>query len=126
MERACPGRDAGRHGRGPRHLGKSAAVGRRKLYALLLLLCSGLLGFVAMNARLPLAGVWDGFDGNMLFPLLTGLFGLPTLLSSMTSGPVPKQERSAGNGLEVRAAMGARWPAVSSGGCRAVTSTTGT
>ena len=37
---------------------------RKKFSALVLLLSSGLLGFVALNGKLPLTGVWDGVDGT--------------------------------------------------------------
>jgi len=49
---------------------------------------SGLLGVVCMWAgptAVPLG------DGNLLFPLLTGLFGVPMLLGSAAGGAVPPQ-----------------------------------
>ena len=97
-----------------------------KLSALVLLLSSGVIGFVAMNGKMPLTGIWDGFDGNMLFPLLTGLFGLPTLLSSASSGTVPEQQPAAGKGLETRAAMGGALAGGFVGWVPGLTSTTGT
>lgn len=97
-----------------------------KLSALFLLLSSGLLGFVALNGKLPLTGVWDGIDGNMLFPLLTGLFGLPTLLSSVSSGRVPAQEAAVSRDLETRAALGGALAGGFVGWVPGVTSTTGT
>lgn len=99
---------------------------RKKVSAFLLLLSSGLLGSLAMNAKLPLTGLWDGVDGNMLFPLLTGLFGLPTLLASVTSGRVPKQEALVGRDLETRAAIGGALAGGFVGWMPGVTSTTGT
>ncbi|HEY3420424.1 MAG TPA: tripartite tricarboxylate transporter permease [Methanomassiliicoccales archaeon] len=99
---------------------------RKKISALLLLLSSGLLGFLALNARLPMTGLWDGIDGNMLFPLLTGLFGLPTLLSSISSGRIPEQEASVSHDLETRAAIGGALAGGFVGWVPGVTSTTGT
>lgn len=99
---------------------------QRKLSALILLLSSGLLGFLALNGKLPLTGVWDGIDGNMLFPLLTGLFGLPTLLSSVSSGPVPEQSAAVSRDLYGRAAIGGALAGGFVGWVPGVTSTTGT
>ena len=99
---------------------------RNKITALMLLLSSGLLGFVALNGRLPLTGVWDGVDGNMLFPLLTGLFGLPTLLLSGTSGKIPEQNAEVSRDLETRAAIGGALAGGFVGWVPGVTSTTGT
>jgi TctA family transporter len=53
---------------------------------------SGVLGFIALNARLPFSDVFQGMGQSILFPLLTGLFGLPTLLLSLAPGSIPKQE----------------------------------
>ena len=99
---------------------------RNKAAAFALLLGSGTLGFVAMNGKLPLSGVWDGLDGNMLFPLLTGLFGLPTLLSSVSSGRIPEQNLEVEGGLEMRAAIGGALAGGFIGWVPGVTSTTGT
>ncbi len=99
---------------------------RRKLSALVLLMSSGLLGFIALNGRLPLGGVWDGADGSMLFPLLTGLFGLPALLASVSSGPVPKQSAEVGRDLYGKAAIGGALAGGFVGWVPGVTSTTGT
>jgi len=99
---------------------------RKKASALALLLSSGILGFVAMNGKLPMTGVWDGLDSNMLFPLLTGLFGLPTLLSSVSSGRVPEQEASVSRDLETKAAIGGALAGGFVGWVPGVTSTTGT
>jgi TctA family transporter len=99
---------------------------RRKLSALALLLSSGLLGFVAMNGKLPLTGIWDGVDGNMLFPLLTGLFGLPALLSSVSLGRVPEQSAPVSRDLDGRAALGGALAGGFVGWVPGVTSTTGT
>jgi TctA family transporter len=99
---------------------------RNKLSALILLLSSGLLGFIALYGRLPLTGTWDGIDGNMLFPLLTGLFGLPTLLSSVSSGHIPKQDETIDPDFLPRAAIGGALAGGFVGWVPGVTSTTGT
>lgn len=99
---------------------------RNKLSALVLLLSSGLLGFITLNGKLPLAGIWDGVDGNLLFPLLTGLFGLPTLLSSVSSGQVPRQDPEVQKNLETRAAIGGALAGGFVGWVPGITSTTGT
>jgi putative membrane protein len=51
---------------------------------------SGLLGVSVLWGHLPDL-LWSGVDGNMMFPLLTGLFGLPSLLSSQRGRPIPEQ-----------------------------------
>lgn len=55
---------------------------------------SGILGFVVLNARLPGHQTFGGLGETPLFPLLTGLFGLPTLLFSLNSRRIPAQEGS--------------------------------
>ena len=97
-----------------------------KFKAMVLLLSSGLMGFVALNGKLPLTGVWDGVDGNMLFPLLTGLFGLPTLLLSSSSGQIPEQCQDVCQDLETRSAIGGALAGGFVGWVPGVTSTTGT
>jgi putative membrane protein len=47
--------------------------GRYKVYSSFVFILSGLLGLIVLN----------NFSNNMLFPLLTGLFGLPMLLLSI-------------------------------------------
>ncbi len=65
-------------------------VGRTRAAALLL--SSGLLGFIVLNGRLPGDPILPGFQENLLFPLLTGLFGVPTLLLSLGPRRLPPQE----------------------------------
>jgi putative membrane protein len=80
------------------------------LLALALFLASGWLGFLAMNVQLPLSDLYLGMQQSVLFPLLTGLFGFPSLLLSLRSRPVPYQEGggeasvSFGDGLKGTAA----------------------
>ncbi len=52
---------------------------------------SGLLGVSVLWGHLPDL-IWSGVDGNMMFPLLTGLFGLPSLLASQEGRPIPEQQ----------------------------------
>jgi len=56
-----------------------------------LFLLSGALGFAVMNGRVPGGDVFPGLGQSMLLPLLTGLFGFPTLLLSARSGSIPEQ-----------------------------------
>jgi len=51
------------------------------VWALTTVLLSGFLGYFCMNADIPCNGPF-GY-GNILFPLLTGLFGMPALLQSL-------------------------------------------
>lgn len=65
---------------------------KHKATALLLFILSGALGFLAMQGRPPLQGIFGGWDGNLLLPLLTGLFSIPALIESSSSGALPEQE----------------------------------
>ena len=99
---------------------------RNKLIAALLMLLSGVLGFIAMNAVPPLSNVFDGLDQNVLFPLLTGLFGVPTLLLSLTPRPVPPQELQAVDSDHVVPALKGAVAGFVAGWLPGITSTTGT
>lgn len=59
---------------------------RKRAYSLILFLWSGALGLVALNS--PLLG-----DGEALFPLLSGLFGVSTLLVSRASNAEPPRQQ---------------------------------
>lgn len=59
-------------------------------WALALVAASGLLGHIVLNAALPLQGL-NGLGQSLLFPLLTGLFGVPTLLTSLSNSKIPEQ-----------------------------------
>ncbi|MEM4472575.1 MAG: tripartite tricarboxylate transporter permease [Archaeoglobaceae archaeon] len=67
----------------------SLSAWRKRLYALLVFLSSGFLGQVALsNSKLAEISV----AGNVLLPLLTGLFGAPVLLLSMVeNAKIPEQ-----------------------------------
>lgn len=59
--------------------------------ALALIMLSGLLGLVVMDRRLP-GELFVGLDLSLMFPLLTGLFGVPTLLGSGRRELPPQRE----------------------------------
>jgi putative membrane protein len=65
---------------------------RERSLAVVLLALSGLLGLTCMEARLPTSGTWEGMGQSVLFPLLTGLFGVPSLVASLRRSSVPEQE----------------------------------
>jgi putative membrane protein len=50
---------------------------------------SGILGYAVMNLPIPSSGLFE--KGTLLMPMLTGLFGLPTLLMSSDGAGFPKQ-----------------------------------
>ena len=58
------------------------------LWAAVLMVFSGCLGYVCMSAPVPGSVI----PGSLLFPLLTGLFGIPAMLLSTKSGKVPEQK----------------------------------
>lgn len=53
---------------------------RNVLWAIALLMLSGLLGLACMDLRIPCSGIIP--EGTLLFPLLTGLFGMPAMIQS--------------------------------------------
>jgi putative membrane protein len=63
---------------------------KNKAWALILVIMSGTLGLFCMDLPIPSAGILG--EGTLLFPLLTGLFGIPALLSSFKNTSVPKQQ----------------------------------
>ena len=62
---------------------------KNKLWAAALVLLSGTLGLFCMDLPIPSTGIFG--DGGLLFPLLTGLFGIPALLSSAKNATIPEQ-----------------------------------
>lgn len=66
----------------------------RKSWALALVMVSGALGCISMTSDLD----WSGPTGlgSVLFPLLTGLFGIPPILLSAGSGEIPEQKDDPG------------------------------
>lgn len=67
----------------------SAEGMRGRLLAAALFVASGVMGLVCAMPELPSNGIFGG--GTLLFPLLTGLFGIPPLLASASSGGFPEQ-----------------------------------
>lgn len=65
---------------------------QHKIWAVVLILISGTLGVICMHAGLPSSGILG--EGTLLFPLLTGLFGLPALLISINNSNIPNQTDS--------------------------------
>ena len=63
---------------------------QKKIWALVLMLLSGIVGLICMDLRIPSAGILG--EGTLLFPLLTGLFGIPALLSSLHNASIPEQD----------------------------------
>jgi putative membrane protein len=63
---------------------------KNKVWAAGLVAISGSLGLICMDLPIPSVGVLG--EGTLLFPLLTGLFGIPALLSSFKNASVPKQQ----------------------------------
>ncbi|RLI78784.1 hypothetical protein DRP05_06110 [Archaeoglobales archaeon] len=66
----------------------SFAAWRKRMYALLVFLTSGFLGFVAFEYQ-NLAEV--NIASSIFIPLLTGLFAAPTLIVSFKTNKIPKQ-----------------------------------
>ena len=66
--------------------GGSLASWRKRIYALLVFLTSGLIGYTAM--KLPVS---HKPGATMLLPLLTGLFAVPVLVTSISGKDIPRQ-----------------------------------
>lgn len=67
----------------------SAKGFRGRLLAAVLFAASGIMGLVCAIPEMPSSGIFG--EGTLLFPLLTGLFGVPPLLASARSGSFPEQ-----------------------------------
>jgi putative membrane protein len=50
---------------------------------------SGILGMAVNELPIPCTGIFG--DGTLMFPMLTGLFGIPVLLASGNGGRIPAQ-----------------------------------
>jgi putative membrane protein len=60
-----------------------------RLFAALLIFLSGVIGCICMFMPVPFHGIIGG--GDLLFPLLAGLFGIPVLLLSPKNNGIPEQ-----------------------------------
>ena len=60
-----------------------------RISAAVLMLISGIMGCVCMFMPVPFSGIIGG--GELLFPLLTGLFGVPALISTSSGVRIPEQ-----------------------------------
>ena len=76
----------------------------RKLWALALVIVSGALGCVSMTSGSDWSGPFG--IGSVLFPLLTGLFGIPPILQSSGSGDIPEQRDDPGGADPMPGAKG--------------------
>ena len=61
-----------------------------RCFSVMLIIMSGMLGCVCMFMPVPFSGLV--FDGDLLFPLLTGLFGIPTLITSRNAEIPPQND----------------------------------
>jgi putative membrane protein len=59
------------------------------VFGLTAFILSGILGYAVMNLPIPSSGLFG--EGTLLMPMLTGLFGLPTMLMSSDGARFPKQ-----------------------------------
>ena len=78
---------------------------RNRSIALSLFLLSGLLGLVVMDRRLPCDDL-AALDLSIMFPLLTGLFGMPSLIGS-GNAPLPPQREDVGEPMTAPSILGA-------------------
>ena len=67
------------HERDPRNIVWCASI----------MLVSGLIGLICMDLDIPCEGILTG--GTLLFPMLTGLFGMPTMLQSLRNNRIDDQ-----------------------------------
>ena len=65
-----------------------------RMWALLLMVLSGILGYCCILGAFPEWGLIPG--GSMMLPLLTGLFGMPAMLLSAQNTAMPEQRMTEG------------------------------
>lgn len=78
---------------------------KKRALASFLILISGLLGLTATEGRLPVVGAFLGLDHSIMFPLLTGLFGLPALILSGNARPLPPQSEAEVTEFDLRSGI---------------------
>lgn len=98
---------------------------RKKMIALAIFLCSGILGFIVLHGKLPSNPLFPGTSDNLLFPLLSGLFGVPSLILSLGRSKIPPQESKPHASINFGDAMKGTVIGALVGWCPGVTSTTG-
>lgn len=98
---------------------------RERSLAVVLLVLSGVLGITCTEARLPLSDVFEGMGQSILFPLLTGLFGLPSIIASLGSASVPPQDLGSGEGGDLAAGLRGAFSGALVGWFPGISSTTG-
>ena len=98
---------------------------RERLLAVALLMLSGLLGITCTEARLPLSGVFEGLGQSILFPLLTGLFGMPSIIASLGSTSVPPQDPVTGDDNDLASGLRGAFSGALVGWFPGISSTTG-
>lgn len=58
-------------------------------WCVLIMIISGIMGLICMRGNIPSNGILG--NGTLLFPLLSGLFGMPALILSAKNGKIPPQ-----------------------------------
>jgi len=99
---------------------------RPKASVLLAFLLSGAIGFTVMNGRVPGGNIFGGLDGNLLLPMLTGLFSVPSLLESSSGTRIPEQDTDARTRADVRSSIRGVGAGLFAAWVPGVTSTAGT
>ena len=61
-----------------------------RIWATVMILISGVMGVICIHGNLPCSGIIG--ENTMLFPLLTGMFGLPALMESVKNVRIPHQK----------------------------------
>lgn len=98
----------------------------RSMMAADCIVLSGALGMAVLWGHPPSIIPWQGIDGNMMFPLLTGLFGLPALLGSQGRQSLPQQETESDSPLETGHALSGTLAGLMAGLVPGITSTSAT
>jgi putative membrane protein len=65
------------------------------LYGTAAFVLSGALGYAVMKMPIPASGILG--EGTLLMPMLTGLFGLPTMIMASKGHPFPAQKECRGD-----------------------------
>jgi TctA family transporter len=97
----------------------------RKMIALAVFLGSGILGFIVLHGNMPSNPFFVGTFDNLLFPLLSGLFGVPSLILSLNRSRIPPQESGAHVNIKLGNVLKGTIVGAIVGWCPGVTPTTG-